>query len=1176
MSSYKKQNRRPLRKKSILKSIDFKMFSCNAAGLKNKLLSLSKVINDLNLSVFCIQETHLVKEGCIEFQNGTSFQIFEKLRETRFGGGLAIGARHELHPVWLGDGGCDAEALTIQITIQEMKIRIVNAYGPQEYDENQRKAKFWKHLDTEVFNAEKNGEAVILTMDGNSWLGPGILKNDPHSQNKNGELMANFLTRNQNLTLLNAESFCNGLITRSRKVNQKEERSAIDFVIVSKKLIHFVNKFTIDENKIFSLINFSSKGKPTYSDHNSILTEMNIRYEKLRPERRLITNFKSEEGFRNYKHETSQKGFFSEIFTKNISFKKQLKLWNHRLTSVVNRCFKKVRIKKDKRFVCKTFKKRKKAIVEGNISLKNAIEKDLQEEDAKGNMSKLIFNIKALGDVTNGKQRSIWKVKNKFFPKIKTTVPEAKRNLANKIITNPTELKKLYVKHFQHRMRPRPMLNKFKKYETQINQKFESILLFTRENCFPDWTVNDLEIVLKSLKRSQSQDSMGFINEMFMLENVGDDLKISMVYLFNNIKNQNEIPYFFRNVYVTAIPKKKKSPLDLINLRGIFLVPKLRGIFMKLIYNSIIDIIEDNLSSSNIGARRKKSPRDHLFVTHSVVHETLNEKDVHDIDLVFYDVAQAYDSLWVTHTLVDLFENDVQSNLLNVIHEISKTANISVKTPVGISSSKEIEETIMQGETLSSILCTNSVDKIAKDCNLDPFKYKKDVDIPKMGFVDDILDINKCGKETKEMNEYTRTEINKRRLQLSATKCVRLHIKAKNSSETSNCESIAIDGWKEETYEEDSKHKVRDVHMGETEIETVSHHLYLGSVIQEDGSNMLTIRARAAKGRGILRDIVHILEGTFFGSSYFEALKLLRESMLMSVITHNLEVSFNLTARDLKILHDIDIQLLRGCLKVGSKSSHCLLLLELGLLSVEFLIKKKRILYLFHLLTTDTSSLVSQVFQKQMISSVKGDWVDTVLKDLRDFDIKHSFHEISIMSKSQFKNIVTKAGDEACLNALLKEKERLSKGSEICYRELKTQPYLLSPSGLSAEEMRRIYHIRTRELPLKANYPAANKDRDCLFPGCTSEDSQMHLYQSSCFSDKTTVQCREVAYKDIFGSNIRKQIIVMQLIFSKLQERAKYLPQSNRGLPADPRQKTNFVTLGIQKAKLKHKKNIMR
>ena len=227
---------------------------------------------------------------------------------------------------------------------------------------------------------------------------------------------------------------------------------------------------------------------------------------------------------------------------------------------------------------------------------------------------------------------------------------------------------------------------------------------------------------------------------------------------------------------------------------------------------------------------------------------------------------------------------------------------------------------------------------------------------------------------------------------------------------------------------------------------------------------------------------------------------------------------------------------------------------------------------MFHLLTTDTSSLVSQVFQKQMISSVKGDWVDTVLKDLRDFDIKHSFHEISIMSKSQFKNIVTKAGDEACLNALLKEKERLSKGSEICYRELKTQPYLLSPSGLSAEEMRRIYHIRTRELPLKANYPAANKDRDCLFPGCTSEDSQMHLYQSSCFSDKTTVQCREVAYKDIFGSNIRKQIIVMQLIFSKLQERAKYLPQSNRGLPADPRQKTNFVTLGIQKAKLKHKK----
>ena len=41
-----------------------------------------------------------------------------------------------------------------------------------------------------------------------------------------------------------------------------------------------------------------------------------------------------------------------------------------------------------------------------------------------------------------------------------------------------------------------------------------------------------------------------------------------------------------RKTYISAIPKKKKSPLDLESQRVIFLVNKIRSIFMKLAYNS--------------------------------------------------------------------------------------------------------------------------------------------------------------------------------------------------------------------------------------------------------------------------------------------------------------------------------------------------------------------------------------------------------------------------------------------------------------------------------------------------------------------------------------------------------------------------------------------------------------
>ena len=231
--------------------------------------------------------------------------------------------------------------------------------------------------------------------------------------------------------------------------------------------------------------------------------------------------------------------------------------------------------------------------------------------------------------------------------------------------------------------------------------------------------------------------------------------------------------------------QEEKVPTFIIQRKRYILCPQIRKVFSKLIYNSLIGTIDDNLSLSNIGARPNKSPRDHLFVLHSVMDETLRGKEV-CVDLVFYDLAQAYDSLWVEHTLLDLFSNKVDSNLLNVLHELSKNNSISVKTPVGISEEREIEDTIMQGENISSILCTSSVDKISKDCPLKPFRYKETVEIPSLGFVDKLCDITKCGKETKAMNRYTMSEINKRMLQLSTDKCVRMHMKSKRKSNDSD------------------------------------------------------------------------------------------------------------------------------------------------------------------------------------------------------------------------------------------------------------------------------------------------------------------------------------------------------------------------------------------------------
>ena len=124
----------------------------------------------------------------------------------------------------------------------------------------------------------------------------------------------------------------------------------------------------------------------------------------------------------------------------------------------------------------------------------------------------------------------------------------------------------------------------------------------------------------------------------------------------------------------------------------------------------------------------------------------------------------------IKKTFLDLYENGVNSSLLNLIYELSRSATISIKTPVGVSETAEVEDIIMQEETLSGILCTSTIDKIGQESPVETIKYKNEIFIPTLGFLDDILNINKCGRETKNMHEYTIEEINKRKLQLNVSK----------------------------------------------------------------------------------------------------------------------------------------------------------------------------------------------------------------------------------------------------------------------------------------------------------------------------------------------------------------------------------------------------------------------
>ena len=132
----------------------------------------------------------------------------------------------------------------------------------------------------------------------------------------------------------------------------------------------------------------------------------------------------------------------------------------------------------------------------------------------------------------------------------------------------------------------------------------------------------------------------GWVNEIFKNGVAGKSLKFSMLELFNKIKAENYIPEFMRRADVTTIYKGKGEKSDLNNDRGIFLITIFRSILMKLIYNDKYDKIDESMSDSQVGARKRKSIRNHIWIINGIIIDVLNKKSKEPVDLQIFDYKQ--------------------------------------------------------------------------------------------------------------------------------------------------------------------------------------------------------------------------------------------------------------------------------------------------------------------------------------------------------------------------------------------------------------------------------------------------------------------------------------------------------------------------------------------------------
>ena len=125
--------------------------------------------------------------------------------------------------------------------------------------------------------------------------------------------------------------------------------------------------------------------------------------------------------------------------------------------------------------------------------------------------------------------------------------------------------------------------------------------------------------------------------------------------------------------------------MDLTNDRGIFLLAVLRKILDRLIYIDKYPDLEKHMSDSNIGARKNKNVRNHLFIVYGVIQSVLKE-DRECVDIQIYDLVQAFDALWLDDCMNDIYDclpEYKRERKLALIYQANIENLVAVNTPVG-------------------------------------------------------------------------------------------------------------------------------------------------------------------------------------------------------------------------------------------------------------------------------------------------------------------------------------------------------------------------------------------------------------------------------------------------------------------------------------------------------------
>ena len=332
--------------------------------------------------------------------------------------------------------------------------------------------------------------------------------------------------------------------------------------------------------------------------------------------------------------------------------------------------------------------------------------------------------------------------------------------------------------------------------------------------------------------------------------------------MLNQIKEQGVIPEFMKESIVTTIPKSG-SKFDLKNERGIFKLSIIRSILLRLIYNRKYEDIDSKMSESNIGARKGKACRNHIWVINGIIHEQNSSKKHAKLVVQSFDFTQMLDSMTLDITISDLYDYGVSDDLLVLLDAVNRNVKMTVNTFYGPTEPMMIPSLVAQGDLFSPLEAALQVDSMTRKLEEEDrarveegkpgllYRYKGLVPIPSLGLMDDNLTVSEAGH-----NVFMNENAAEKNLQFNPQKCKFMSIGRNKENVTPH--KLEVDTW--DIVYDDADNLVETEGIKKNMI-AVSEIKYLGFVLAENASNVQNITDKNMKANGTIRSIITMIKG---------------------------------------------------------------------------------------------------------------------------------------------------------------------------------------------------------------------------------------------------------------------------------------------------------------------------